>query len=64
MMKYKKKYKYINIMKVRNTFSCTFENEIPSHARIFNGIVKDQIEIVKSFSKRMKIIEQIKRTKK
>ena len=39
------------------------ENEIPSYDRIFDGKVKEQVEIARSFSKKLKIIEKIRRSK-
>ena len=39
------------------------ENEIPSYEKIFSGKVKEQLEIARSFSKKMKILEKIRREK-
>ena len=39
------------------------ENELPSYDRIFYGKVKEQMEIARSFSKKIKIIEKIRRSK-
>ena len=39
------------------------ENKIPSYDRIFNGKVKEQIDIARLFSKKIKIIENIRRSK-
>ena len=39
------------------------EKEIPSYERIFNGKVKEQLEIARAFSKKIKIIEKIRRSK-
>ena len=37
-------------------------NKIPSYEKILNGTVKEQLEIAKSFIKKMKIIEKIRRS--
>ena len=39
------------------------ENEIPSYDRIFDGKVKEQIKIARSFSKKIKLLKKLEEVK-